>query len=56
MNSIKQNSAANKLMKKDYQQSQLKSFPKFYGRYYDSVSKYNLVVGRTKSDIFHTYC
>ena len=47
----------NKLIKQDYQQSRLKSsFRKFYGRYNDLVSKYNLPLGRMLTDVFHTNC
>ena len=47
----------NKLNKQDYQQSRLKSsFRKFYGRYNDLVSKYNLPLSQMLNDVFHTIC
>ena len=47
----------NKLIKQDYQQSRLKSsFRKFYGRYNDLVSKYNLPLSQMLNDVFHTIC
>ena len=46
-----------KLMKQEYQQSRLKSsFRKFYGRYNDLVSKYNLSLNEMLTDVFHTNC
>ena len=45
------------LMKQEYQQSRLKSsFRKFYGRYNDLVSKYNLSLSQMLIDVFHTNC
>lgn len=46
----------NNKLKQDYQQSRLKSsFPKFYGRYNDLLSKYNIPPGGMSTDDFHTY-
>lgn len=45
----------NKLLEQKYQEPRLKSsLRKFYGRYNDLVSKYNVSLGHMLTDVFHT--
>jgi hypothetical protein len=46
---------ANKLMSQGFQLSRLQAvFRKFYGRYNDLISPYNLSLGHMLYDMFHT--
>jgi hypothetical protein len=46
----------NKLMLQGYNESRLKSFRKFYGRYNDLVCDYKLPLAYMLDDLFHTIC
>jgi hypothetical protein len=43
-------------MLQGYNESRLKSFRKFYGRYNDLVCDYKLSLAHMLNDLFHTIC